>query len=160
MKRLQKITLLIGSLAILTTAVGCMGSFALTKKVYQFNEKVSGNKIVNGIIFIVLLPDAYPFCLLVDTFILNVIESLTGDKLLSMKEGQKEEKMATIKGIDYQFITTKDVLTIKQLSGTEAGKTTSIVYHEKSNQWFMVGKDKTVKVAENGALLPEFALAK
>lgn len=161
MKQLQKLALLIGACAVLTTSVGCMGSFALTKKVYQFNEKLSGSKIINGIAFIVLGGTGiYAGCLFIDTFILNLIESLTGDKLLSMKEGQIEEKMATIKGVDYQFIMTRHVLTIKQLNGAEAGKTTSIVYNEKSNQWFMVGKDKTVKVAENGELLPEFALAK
>ena len=62
---------------------GCMGSFALTKAVYHFNDTVTGNKIVNNVIFWVLaiLP-VYELAVMGDVVILNTIEFWTGAKLL------------------------------------------------------------------------------
>lgn len=154
MKQVQKAGLLLGAVAVLFFSSGCMGSFGLTKKVYQFNEKLSGNKIVNGIVFILLLPDLYPICLFADTFILNVIESLTGDKLISMKAGEREDHLVKIEDKNYRISCMKDAMVIKQLDGADAGKTSTIVYHEQSNQWFVVQDGVTTKVAEGDQLLP------
>jgi hypothetical protein len=61
---------------------GCMGSFALTKGVYNFNDTITGNKIVNNIIFwgLAILP-VYELALFGDLVILNTIEFWTGAKL-------------------------------------------------------------------------------
>ena len=42
---------LVATIAAVATATGCMGSFALTKMVYGWNESVTGNKIINNVIF-------------------------------------------------------------------------------------------------------------
>lgn len=62
---------------------GCMGSFALTKGLYHFNDTITGNKIVNNVIFwgLAILP-VYELALLGDVVILNTIEFWTGAKLL------------------------------------------------------------------------------
>jgi hypothetical protein len=62
---------------------GCMGSFALTKGLYHFNDTVTGNKVVNNVIFwaLAILP-VYELALLGDVVILNTIEFWTGAKLL------------------------------------------------------------------------------
>jgi hypothetical protein len=62
---------------------GCMGSFALTKGLYHFNDTITGNKIVNNVIFwaLAILP-VYELAVLGDVVILNTIEFWTGAKLL------------------------------------------------------------------------------
>lgn len=62
---------------------GCMGSFGLTKAVYHFNETVTGNKIVNNLIFwgLAIVP-VYSLAMAGDLLILNTIEFWTGNKLL------------------------------------------------------------------------------
>jgi hypothetical protein len=63
---------------------GCMGSFALTKKLYGWNDTVTGNKIINNLIFwgLAILP-AYEIAMGVDVIILNTIEFWTGSNLLA-----------------------------------------------------------------------------
>ncbi len=62
---------------------GCMGSFGLTKAVYHFNETVTGNKIVNNLVFwgLAIVP-VYSLAMAGDLLILNTIEFWTGNKLL------------------------------------------------------------------------------
>jgi len=69
--------------ATAASTAGCMGSFALTKAVYGWNETVTGNKIINNVIFWALniLP-VYELAVLGDVVILNTIEFWTGSKLL------------------------------------------------------------------------------
>jgi hypothetical protein len=74
--------------AALVTAVGtstaCMGQFALTKMVYGWNDKVTGNKIVNNLVFWGLgIFQIYDFTVLGDLFIFNVIEFWTGSNVLA-----------------------------------------------------------------------------
>lgn len=60
-------------------STGCMGSFSLTKKIYHWNERASGERWVNEIIFIVgLIFPVYSLSLLADGVIFNSIQWWTG----------------------------------------------------------------------------------
>ena len=39
------------SVSLALFGAGCMGSFALTKRLYAFNDTITGNKIINNLIF-------------------------------------------------------------------------------------------------------------
>lgn len=74
---------LVVAVAVATTTAGCMGSFALTKGLYAWNDSVTGNKIINNVIFwgLAILP-VYELAVFGDVVILNTIEFWTGTKLL------------------------------------------------------------------------------
>lgn len=57
----------------------CMGQFALSKKIYAWNEQIS-NKFVNELVFVAfwVLP-VYEVCGLADVLVLNSIEFWSGD---------------------------------------------------------------------------------
>jgi len=66
-----------------------MGSFGLTKAVYTWNDSVTGNKIVNNIIFwgLAIIP-VYEITLTIDVVILNTIEFWTGGKVVGAVDGE------------------------------------------------------------------------
>ncbi len=69
--------------ALGASASGCMGSFALSRSLYDWNGKL-GSKWVNGAVFIALLFVAvYPLVMFIDAFILNALEFWFDKKLIT-----------------------------------------------------------------------------
>jgi hypothetical protein len=80
---------------------GCFGSFALTKKVYEFNDGLE-NKWLKSIAFwgLNIIP-VYGFAGFVDVVILNLVEFWTGSNPLAMQEGEVEEQIIAFRGESY-----------------------------------------------------------
>lgn len=78
---------------LLPTFTSCMGSMALTKQVYSWNEQI-GNKFVNELVFFCfwILP-VYEVCGAADLIVLNSIEFWSGSNPMtaSTKAVQTEE---------------------------------------------------------------------
>lgn len=69
---------------------GCMGSFTLTKKIYRWNQQVSGDRWVNEIVFLVgLILPVYSLSLLADGVIFNSIQWWTGSNPVADAGRQK-----------------------------------------------------------------------
>lgn len=69
---------------------GCMGSFTLTKKIYRWNQHVSGDRWVNEIVFLVgLILPVYSLSLLADGVIFNSIQWWTGSNPVADAGQQK-----------------------------------------------------------------------
>lgn len=59
---------------------GCYGSFALTKKVYDWNGEASDNKFVVWLVFLGLnVIPVYGIAVAVDALVMNTLEFWTGD---------------------------------------------------------------------------------
>ncbi len=59
---------------------GCYGSFALTKKVHEWNGEVSENKFVVWVAFLGLtIIPVYGVAIAVDALVMNTVEFWTGD---------------------------------------------------------------------------------
>jgi hypothetical protein len=96
-KMFKKITLLLLIVGVsLTSFANCFGKFALTRKVYGFNEGLMGNdwagKIVKTILMYVyfILPNW--IVMFIDVVILNLIEFWTDSNPLGLNEYNKEGK--------------------------------------------------------------------
>ena len=92
---------LISSLCVLTLgygSTGCFGSFALTRRLYDFNKSF-GSKLVQTIVFWVfcILP-VYEIATLGDAVIFNLIEFWTGGNPLAMKDGETQERVVESEG--------------------------------------------------------------
>lgn len=69
---------------------GCFGGFALTRKLYGFNEGVS-NKWMRWLVFLLFYVfQVYTVTVIVDTFIFNSIEFWTGKRPLSAIESVEQ----------------------------------------------------------------------
>lgn len=64
----------------------CYGSFALTKKVYQFNGSL-GNKWIKSLFVFVLGAPVYGVSGLADAVIFNLVEFWTGSNPVAFKDG-------------------------------------------------------------------------
>jgi len=66
---------------------GCIGKFALTKKIYDFNHDISPDLVVQELVFLgMLIIPVYGFGLFIDAVILNTVETFTGENPISSAE--------------------------------------------------------------------------
>lgn len=74
---------LVISMFTLTNAA-CFGKFELTRKIYNFNEGISGNWFVRTLMmWVLLIVPIYAIGSFLDFFIFNLIECFTGSNVLS-----------------------------------------------------------------------------
>lgn len=81
---------------------GCIGSFRLTDKVFQWNRKV-GPLVVQEILFLafVILP-VYEITVFIDAFVLNLIEAITGNNPISAADPVREVALAEGKVLRFE----------------------------------------------------------
>lgn len=128
------LALVLGS--VIVTQTGCFGEFALTRKVYGWNEDVSDNKFVRTLVFYVLcIVPVYEIAGFVDVVVLNLIEFWSGTNPLAMNEGDHEMQLVTVKGVQYRMEATKDTFTTTQLTGAKAGEVRVMKFDRTTRTW-------------------------
>ena len=93
MDRRSFLTSLVAATAIggVTTASGCIGSFALTDKVLSFNKGLGGI-VVQEIVFLafVIVP-VYEISVFLDAVVFNIIEAFTGSNPLAATAAESRQ---------------------------------------------------------------------
>lgn len=135
MKRIRKSALLLVLGSVLITQSGCFGTFALTRKAYEFHDSLTDSKFLKSLLFWFPGGLVYGFVGLIDVVILNLIEFWSGNNPISMNEGDYEMQLATIKGVDYKIEATKDTFTTTQLSGDQAGEVRVMKFDRADMTW-------------------------
>jgi hypothetical protein len=117
MKALRK-ALLILVLAVFTASLtGCFGEFALTRKLYEWNDDVSSEKFVKTLVFYGLnIIPVYSIVGMADIVIFNLIEFWTGSNPISMTEGEHEYQFVEINGSTFQMHASKNMMEISRLN--------------------------------------------
>lgn len=145
MKKITIYSLAFLMLGIGTLNSGCMGSWGLTKKLYNWNDGATGNKFVdNGLFWLLCFIPVYEISLFVDFVILNLIQFWTGSNPISMAPGEVET--AIVKGKDgnqYQMTVTQNRFEAVALTGKNKGEKTALVYTPQTQTW-SVEKGETV----------------
>jgi len=132
MKRVKQI-IIIGMIALFTSVqTGCIGSFGLTNKVYDFNNDL-GDKFVNEIVFFgLLVVQAYTVTFIIDGIVLNSIEFWTGNKIISENyNGENIKFTKSENGINIKNLSTSEELTI--LNDSETNTVYALHNNEKIN---------------------------
>jgi hypothetical protein len=123
-------------LGIGTLNTGCMGSWAITKKLYKWNEHATGNKFVDNAIFWILSWWVYGVTMFVDFAILNLIEFWTGSNPLAMGPGEIEKGI--VKGSDgntYEMTVTQNRYEMVALTGEKKGEKTAVFFTPSTQTW-------------------------
>jgi len=138
------------SLALgLTSMQGCIGSFGLTGKVYDFNKSFS-NKWVKEVIFILLI-FPYGVTLFIDAIVLNSIEFWTGSNPVAMQPGDREvQYVKGEKGL-YKIEATKNRFHIAQVEGPNAGEYVDLVYNPQTDTWSLGVENRMRKIVQFSA---------
>ena len=138
--------LIIGGGILMQT--GCFGSFALTKKVYEFNQNV-GDKYINEVVFLAfLIVPVYEFTVFVDAFILNFVEFWTDSNPLGMNEGDVQEKIVKIKDAEYKLTATKNQVTVTNLSSETQNNSFTLNYNSSEELWTMNYANQTYNLID------------
>jgi len=136
MRKLSKPAMIFAMSTLLVTQTGCFGEFALTRKVWEWNDDLSDSKFVKTVVFYVLnIIPIYGIASFLDVIIFNLIEFWSGSNPLSMNEGDYEMQMATIKGNNFKIEATKDTFTTTQLTGSDAGEVRIMKFDRSDNTW-------------------------
>ena len=125
----------------------CMGKFALLKKLYSWNEKATGNKFLDNLLFWILnIVPVYSIVVFVDAVILNLIEFWTGVNPIAMHEGDRIEKMMRNGDEKFLAIATKNKMEIK--FGEADARNFAIVFVPQTKAWMLETKDKSICMAK------------
>ena len=135
MKTIRKTALFLVLGSVLTTQTGCFGTFALTRKAYEFHDGLTDSKFLKSLLFWIPGGFVYGIVGFIDVVILNLIEFWSGSNPLSMNEGDYEMQMAKIKGVDYKIEATKDTFTTTQLSGEQSGEVRVMKFDRTDLTW-------------------------
>lgn len=124
------------SLALgLTSFQGCIGSFGLTGKLYNFNKGL-GDKWIQELGFLALLiVQIYTIAFLVDVIVLNSIQFWTGSNPVAMQPGEKEVQYVKGETGLYKIEATKNRFHVVQVDGSKAGESVDLVYNPGSDTW-------------------------
>ncbi|MFB3844240.1 MAG: DUF3332 family protein [Candidatus Cloacimonadaceae bacterium] len=156
MKPIMRLIALLVVVVMLVNLTGCYGSFALTKKVYEWNGTF-GDKWIDSIgMWVLMMIPVYNFANFIDIVILNPLEFWTGSNPVTMKEGQQLVKYASGKDAVYKIVTTKNKLSITEVKGPDKGKTLTLTYVPETGNWTMSdGSNQTliVKVTKDNLKL-------
>ena len=120
----------------------CFGEFALVRKVYNFNEDASSNKVVQTLLFYAMnIIPVYGLASAVDYFILNLIEFWTGSNPIAMNKGEVETQNIAFEGVNYQIEASQNQYAITPLEGENAFTTSYIRFNPDNNIWSHVSSD-------------------
>ncbi len=122
-----------GLTAMLQT--GCFGTFALTRKAYEFHDGITENKFIKSLLFWIPGGLVYGITTFVDAVILNLIEFWSGTNPLSMNEGDHEMQLTTVNGDQFRIDATKDTFTTTQLTGSQAGEVRIMKFDRATRTW-------------------------
>ncbi|GHT17341.1 hypothetical protein AGMMS4956_20780 [Bacteroidia bacterium] len=140
---MKKIKLSIAAIALGVSALvmsSCIGSFALTGNVYNWNKTVTNQKFVNELVFLALCAvPVYEISLFIDGFILNLIEFWTGkspmanvDKVIDTEKGSYHVQSIP-NGYEVEILST--------------GEKSQLLYNQGTNKWTVANANTAVPFA-------------
>lgn len=133
--------------SIMITQTGCFGSFALVKKVYEFNDNASDNKFVKTLLFYALnIVPVYGIAGFLDVVIFNLLEFWTGSNPIAMNEGEFEEQLMTFKGETYKLTATKNQMKFQKLSPEGLEDLGSMLFSEEKSSWSFAKEGERVEL--------------
>ncbi len=128
----------------LTSFQGCIGNFVVTRKILNWNQRIS-SKWINEIVFLIMvIIPVYGFAILVDGLILNSLEFWTGTNPLAMKPGEVEIKVVKQDGVMYQIEASQNKFHFVQLEGPNMGDSADLIYNPSTKTW-NIGNGKEIK---------------
>lgn len=147
---MKKKTLTVATVILAATMMtsSCIGKFALFNNLLSWNQKATGNKFVNELLFIILTP-AYAVCSVADVLVLNTVEFWSGSNPIG-KAG-KIEKVWGQDGRQYAVKTLKNGYEITDPKGEKV----CFIFNEKDQTWSMEENGickEVIKFNEDGTI--------
>lgn len=120
------VVLLVGGLM----CSSCIGSFSLFNKYEQWQCNMTSNKIVNGIVGLILQPIVGGVCLTVDALVLNTIEFWSGENPMAANH------TIQVKGQDGRYYAVKTLKNGYKVT-SPTGEVTIFTHNAENDSWTM-----------------------
>lgn len=150
MKVTTRIISLLVALILLVNIAGCYGSFALTKKLYDWNGNAGDKWMDTVVMWVLMWVPVYSACGFIDVVVLNTIEFWTGSNPVTMQEGQQKTQFAANNGKTYKIVSQKNNLSITETSGPDKGKSITLTYSPQDGIWIMNDGNASSVIASIG----------
>ena len=134
------------SLGLFTMAMvqtGCFGSFKLTQAVYQWNSSIEDKTVRSMVFFALCAIPVYEAAVVIDWAILNVVEYWDGSNPVSMKPGEKEEKLVNVRGRHLRLEASQNTIKVFERKKDGEQWISSFEYQPANKTWYL-RKDKTL----------------
>ncbi len=146
MKKVKVLALLALMIPFSMVNTSCIGSFGLTKKVYEWNKSL--DKWLDELVFLVfiILP-VYSIAVLIDGIVLNSIEFWTGTNPIAMNPGDKEVEI--VQGEDgntYEIAATQNRFDISIVNDDEKTWQYAMVFNPETKTWSFDYEDQSVAI--------------
>jgi hypothetical protein len=136
MKKVKSLLLITALTGVLLMQTGCLGSFQLTKNMYEWNTTQINGEWGQELVFVAfLIIPVYEVCLLADGVVLNSIEFWTGENPISMKSGEKDSKIVQKGEAIYKLTAEKNRVHIEKIDGRNRGEEGEFVYDANTSTW-------------------------
>ncbi|MDR1414564.1 MAG: DUF3332 domain-containing protein [Odoribacteraceae bacterium] len=116
------------------TLPGCIGEFALTRNLHEWNSSVSKHQIVNELIFLGTCWWLYPLFATVDALLLNSIEFWGGTNPVAMRDGEVENGVVTREGVTYRVTKSRNSISVVS---DATGQKSEAQYFPDEQAWFV-----------------------
>ena len=146
MKTMVKlVTALVLVMFLSVSMVGCYGSFALTKKVYDWNGSLNNKYLVQVAFWVLSWLPVYGAAGAIDVLLLNLIEFWTGSNPMAMNNGEQIIKYASNGDDSYKITMSKELIKIEPMSGTD--KAIELSFDANTNAWYLQSGNVNTKIA-------------
>lgn len=134
---LKKIITSLVCVSIISLNTGCFGSFALTKKLYNWNDSLDNKWIQTGVLWLFTIIPVYPVCTFIDAVAFNLIEFWAGSNPLVLDSEQEIEKTFTSGNKTYNVTMGKGSIVIREIKGPDKGKSITLSLNKKLHSWYL-----------------------
>lgn len=146
MKSIKKTILATLLSGVLLSQTACLGSFALTVKVYEFNNEITGNKYINNLIFWLVGGPVYGFTTTVDVVFFNLIEFWTGSNPIAFAPMEQGEDRFAFEGRDFKVNRSADRVVMQEMKGETVVQEMVLSFSTPENAWYMEQNGEKTKM--------------
>ncbi|MCF8364576.1 MAG: DUF3332 domain-containing protein [Bacteroidales bacterium] len=149
MKKIKSVLLGLVFLFVTLSQQGCIGSFQLTKNLYNWNQNEVGGKWGSELVFaaFIIIP-VYAVTLFADGIVLNSIEFWTGSNPMAMNAGEKETQIVQKDGNIYKLTAAKNKLHVEKIGGDNSGEQGEFIWNEDTQNWSFISSEQHFKLKE------------
>jgi hypothetical protein len=135
MKKAKALLIAVILLGTALTQQSCIGSFQLTRNLYNWNMDIDGRWGSEMVFLAMNIIPVYAVTLLADGVVLNSIEFWTGNNPIAMHEAEKQTRIVKNGDESYKLTAEKNIIHIEKLSGNNLGQTGEFVWDEPGQHW-------------------------
>ncbi|NCA84589.1 MAG: DUF3332 family protein [Clostridia bacterium] len=135
MKKAKALLIAVILLGTTLTQQSCIGSFQLTKNLYNWNMDIDGRWGSEMVFLAMNIIPVYAVTILADGVVLNSIEFWTGNNPLAMNDAEKQTRIVKNGDDSYKLTAEKNIIQVQKLSGDNTGETGEFVWNEQGQNW-------------------------